>query len=545
VARRAVLDRPVKKRGTVGAMAALADVAARAKALATNRPVPLPPDVETPRVAIIGTGIGGLGMAIRLVQMAVDDVTLFEKADALGGTWRDNTYPGSGCDVPSHLYSLSFAPNPHWTRRFPEQAEILEHLERVADEFDVRRRIRFSTEVTAATFDEAAGTWTLAFADGGTFTADVLVAATGQLNRPHVPAIEGLDTFAGTTFHSARWDHDHDLTGEDVAVIGIGASAIQFVPAIAERVGRMTLFQRSVNYVGPKPDAPIGERARQVYNRFPLARLAYRASIWARFESRFVIFKQGSKLGEIGRKKFADGLRPLVTDDLPEEAVVPDYPLGCRRILISNDWYPTLARPDVEVVTAGVDRIEPDAVVAGGQRYPADTIIFGTGFETTDFLAPITVTGAGGTVLGDVWADGAEAHLGITVSGFPNLFLLYGPNTNLGHNSIIFMLERQIGWILQAVRTLATEGRRWVDVRPEAQAASNARLDRELARTVWAGACHSWYKDARGRITNNWSSYTWRYWQRTRRLRPSDLRLGPARSTRAPAPEPEREPAGV
>jgi len=527
-------------------MAALADLVAQAKALATNRPVPLPDGVAAPRVAIIGTGIGGLGMAIRLVQMGVDDVTLFEKADGLGGTWRDNTYPGSGCDVPSHLYSLSFAPNPEWSRKFPEQSEILDHLERIADDFDVRRRIRFGTEVTAATFAVGDGTWTLALGDGSTFTADVVVAATGQLNRPHVPAIDGLESFAGTVFHSARWDHEHDLTGEDVAVIGIGASAIQFVPAIAEQVGRMTLFQRSVNYVGPKPDGPIGERARKVFRTVAPIRLAYRASIWARFESRFVIFRQGSKLGELGRKKFQEGLAPLATPDLPPEAIVPDYPLGCRRILISNDWYPTLMRPEVEVVTDDVERIEPDAVVAGGQRYPADTIIFGTGFKTTDFLEPITVTGAGGKVLHDVWGEGAEAHLGITVSGFPNLFLLYGPNTNLGHNSIIFMLERQIGWILQAVRTLATEGRRWIDTRPEAQAASNARLDRELARTVWAGSCHSWYKDSKGRITNNWSSFTWRYWQRTRRLDRADLELGPRRSDPAPArPEDERTTVGV
>ncbi len=520
-------------------------LAARARAVVTNRPVPLPPDAVAPRVAIIGTGIGGLGMAIRLLQMGVDDVTLFEKADALGGTWRDNTYPGSGCDVPSHLYSLSFAPNPEWTRKFPEQAEILEHLERVADTFDVRRRIRFGTEVTAATFDEDAGTWTLDLGDGSTFAAEVVVAATGQLNRPYVPAIEGLEDFAGTAFHSARWRHDVDLDGKDVAVIGVGASAIQFVPAIAERVGRMTLFQRSVNYVGPKPDGPISARTRSLLRRSEPLRLAYRASIWARFESRFVIFKQGSKIGDLGRKRFADALAPMVSEDLPEEAIVPDYPLGCRRILISNDWYPTLMRPNVEVVAAEVDRIEPDAVVAGGERHPADVLVFGTGFRSTGFLEPIRVTGRRGAVLGDVWAEGAEAHLGITVAGFPNLFLLYGPNTNLGHNSIIFMLERQIGWILQAVRTLATEGARWVDVRPEVQAASNARLDRELARTVWAGDCHSWYKDATGRITNNWSSYTWRYWQRTRRLRPDDLEVAPAGSGPARPPATVREPAGV
>ena len=510
--------------------AAARTVAASARSVATNRPVPLPPGATPPRVAIIGTGIGGLGMAIRLVQMGVDDVTLFEKADALGGTWRDNTYPGAGCDVPSHLYSLSFAPNPEWTRRFPEQSEILAHLERTADAFDVRRRIRFSTEVVAATFDEDDGTWALELGDGSTEAFDVLVAATGQLNRPHVPDIEGLDTFAGPAFHSARWRHDVDLDGKDVAVVGIGASAIQFVPAIAERVGSMTLFQRSVNYVGPKPDAPISERPRRLFRRFTALRLAYRASIWARFESRFVIFKQGSRIGDLGRRKFAEGLAPMVSDDLPADAVVPDYPLGCRRILISNDWYPTLMRPEVTVVTDRVERIEPDAVVAGGRRHRADVLVFGTGFEATGFLAPIRVTGIGGRVLGDEWErTGAEAHLGIGVSGFPNLFLLYGPNTNLGHNSIIFMLERQIGWILQAVRVLAVEGRRWVDVRAEAQEASNARLDAELARTVWAGDCHSWYKDAAGRITNNWSSYTFRYWQRTRRLRRSDLRVGPAR----------------
>lgn len=496
---------------------------ARARAAVTNRPVPLPADARPPRVAIIGAGVGGLGMAIRLTQMGVDDVTVLERASSLGGTWRDNTYPGAGCDVPSHLYSLSFAPNPDWTRRFPEQSEILAHLERTADAFDVRRLIRFDTEVASAAFDDTSGTWTLTLGDGSTLEADVVVAATGQLNRPHVPDIEGLGDFAGPAFHSARWDHDVDLEGKDVAVIGIGASAIQFVPAIADRVGRMTLFQRSVNYVAPKPDGPIGDRTRVLLRRVPALRLAYRASIWARFESRFVVFRQGSRLGRIGAEAYRKRVAGLVDEGLTRDAVVPEHPLGCRRILISNDWYPTITRDDVEVVTDGVDRVEADAVVAGGRRHPADVLILGTGFETTGFLEPIAVTGRDGRSLRDAWADGAEAHLGITVAGFPNLFLLYGPNTNLGHNSIIFMIERQIGWILQAVRTLATDGARWLDTLPDAQAASNARLDRELARTVWAGDCHSWYKDAKGRITNNWSSWTWRYWQRTRRLDHRDL----------------------
>lgn len=519
----------------------LTKVATRAAVAASarlrNRPVPVATETPTPRVAIIGTGFGGLGMAIRLQQAGITDVTVFEKADAVGGTWRDNTYPGSGCDLPSHLYSLSFAPNSEWTRKFPEQAEILDYLERTADDFDVRRLIHFRAEVTALAFDDATSTWTVTLADGTTHVVDAVVAATGQLNRPHVPALEGLDTFAGTAFHSARWDHDHDLAGRDVAVVGVGASAIQFVPAIADQVRSLTLFQRSVNYVAPKPDGPIGERARRLLRSFAPARLAYRASIYLRFEWRFLMFRQGSRLGEAGRRRFRSGLAPMANDRLPPEALIPDYPLGCRRILISNDWYPTLLAPHVTVVTDGIDHIEPDAVVAGGRRFEADTLIFGTGFTSTDFLSPIEVTGREGRRLAEAWAQGAEAHLGITVTGFPNLFLLYGPNTNLGHNSIIFMLERQIAYTVRCLRRLATEGLAWVDVRPEAQAASNARLATELGRTVWGGACHSWYKDARGRITNNWSTFTYRYWWRTRRPQPADfeVRARPEETPAAPA----------
>ncbi|HYI61454.1 MAG TPA: NAD(P)/FAD-dependent oxidoreductase [Acidimicrobiales bacterium] len=526
-------------------MARWSDLGRRALATAgaatRRRPVPVPPGVPTPRVAVIGSGFGGLGMAIRLQQAGITDVTVFEKADRLGGTWRDNTYPGSGCDVPSHLYSLSFAPNPGWTRRFPEQAEILGHLERTADDFDVRRLIRFGAEVTSLAFDDDTATWTVALADGTSHEVEAVVAATGQLNRPYVPALPGLETFAGPAFHSARWDHDLDLTGRHVGVVGIGASAIQFVPAIAEQVGSLTLFQRSVNYVAPKPDGPIGERSRWILRRFALARLAYRASVYLRFEWRFVAFKDGSRLGRLGQERFRHGLRKVVTPGLPESAVVPDDPLGCRRILISNDWYPTLHRPHVRVVTDPIDRVEPDAVVAGDTRHPVDTLIFGTGFRATDFLAPIHVTGRVGKVLADEWCDGARAHLGITVAGFPNLFMLYGPNTNLGHNSIIFMLERQIGYALRCIRRLAVDGLAWVDVRPEAQAASNTRLDEELRRTVWGGACHSWYKTASGRITNNWSTYTYRYWWRTRRPDPADFEAAPAPEPPAPAVDDPRE----
>jgi cation diffusion facilitator CzcD-associated flavoprotein CzcO len=484
---------------------------------------PLAAGTPTPRVAIIGSGFGGLGMGIRLRQAGIESFTIYEKADTLGGTWRDNTYPGSGCDVPSHLYSFSFAPNPRWTRKFPMQSEILAYLESCADRFGLRPHLRFGAEVAGADFDESSATWTVRFADGTTDEVDVLVAATGQLNRPHIPDIPGLADFEGTAFHSARWNHDHDLTDRDVAVIGIGASAIQFVPAIAGPPRSLTLFQRSSNYVAPKPDGPISPRAHWLFEHVkPLERL-YRASIWARFEMTHLWFVQGSRSGKLLEQKFRTELSKLVSPELTAEALLPDYPLGCKRILISNDWYPTLHRPEVHVVTDPIERVEAGAVVAGGVEHPADTIIFGTGFEATGFLAPMAITGAGGRDLHTEWKDGAEAHLGMTVAGFPNLFILYGPNTNLGHNSIVFMLERQIAYAMQCVLRLVEDDAASLAVRPEAMDRSNAKLRKELRRTVWAASCHSWYKTESGKITNNWASTTMRYAARTWRPKWSEF----------------------
>ena len=471
-------------------------------------------------MAIIGSGFGGLGMGARLLQAGIDSFTIYEKADRVGGTWRDNSYPGAACDVPSHLYSLSFAPNPNWSRKFPTQPEILGYLESLPERTGIGSHIRLGTEVSAVTYRDDSQSWVLSFADSSTEEFDVVVAATGQLNRPHIPDIEGLDSFEGPMFHSARWDHDVNLEGLDVGVVGIGASAIQFVPAIAAEVASLTLFQRSSNYVAPKGDGPLSDRARRLLRIDPLRKL-YRFSIWARFEARFVALRRDSWAGRVGQDRFEKGLAPLV-GPLSREAVVPDYPLGCKRILISNDWYPAILRPNVEVVTGGVQRIEADAVVVDGERYRVDALIFGTGFESTSFLAPMVISGRNGLDLNETWSEGAEAHLGITVSGFPNLFMLYGPNTNLGHNSIIFMLERQITYVLTCIRSLVGVGGA-LDVRPGAQQASNRRLVRELDRTVWAEACNSWYKTASGKITNNWSGPTLRYWIRTARPRWSDF----------------------
>lgn len=498
----------------------------RADALPGVWAPPWPADRPTPRIAIIGAGFGGLGLGARLRQAGIDTFTIFEKADDVGGTWRDNTYPGAACDVPSHLYSLSFAPKLDWSRRFPEQSEIHDYLREIRDQFGLDAHLRHGAEVRRLTFDEPNhGGWIVDLADGTTETFDVVVSATGQLNQPYVPDFEGLDDFAGTAFHSARWRHDVDLTDKDVVVIGIGASAIQFVPEIAKRARTVTLVQRSVNYVAPKPDGPFTERTRRLFERIPFLARLYRASIWARFEARWLLFRKGSRPAAAAQKAFRQRLGRAVDDDLPAEALIPDYPIGCRRILISNDWYPTISSPHVRVVTGGVDRIEADGVRVDGELHRADVIVFGTGFAATDFLVPMEVTGRNGRDLHEEWRNGAEAHLGLTVNGFPNLFMLYGPNTNLGHNSIIFMIERQIGYILGCLRRFVGDGTTTIDVRSDVQDESNQRLDDELERTVWAADCASWYKTESGRITNNWSGPTYRYWLRTLRPRPADFTI--------------------
>ncbi|MEZ5183484.1 MAG: NAD(P)/FAD-dependent oxidoreductase [Acidimicrobiales bacterium] len=489
---------------------------------------PLEPGTVTPRIAIIGSGYGGIAMGCRLRQAGIETFTIHEKGEGIGGTWRDNDYPGAACDVPSALYSLSFAPKPDWSRTFPAQPEILGYLEGVVDDFGLRPHLRLRSELASAEWDDAAACWHLAFADGRREDAEVLVAATGQLNRPHIPDIAGLASFGGPTFHSARWDHDHDLTDERVGVIGIGASAIQFVPPVARQAQRTTLFQRTTNYVAPKRDPERSEAAKAAFARLPGLQRLYRWSIWLRFEARWVVFRRGSRLGRVMQRAFQREIAKLASDDLPLDALVPDHPLGCRRILISSDWYPTLARPDVEVVTSAIDRIEPGAVVtADGRRHELDALVFGTGFESTGFLAPIRITGRHGVDLHERWADGAEAHLGIAVAGFPNLFVLYGPNTNLGHNSIVFMLERQVAYALTLVRRLIERGEASAEVRADAQARSNRRIQAALAGSVWAEGCRSWYKTASGKITNNWPGPTVEYWWRTLVPRAADYEARP------------------
>ena len=478
-------------------------------------------------VGVVGAGFGGVGIGIRLREAGVDDFTIFERGETVGGVWRANTYPGAACDVPSHLYSFSFAPGHHWSRRYAPQPEILRYLTETADEFGITPRIRFGTEVTEARFDAEAGRWTLVTDAGDRHEFDVLVTACGQLTRPAIPRVEGIDKFEGPVFHSAEWDHEVDLEGRKVAVIGTGASAIQFVPEVAKVAGSTTIYQRSAPWILPKSDRSYPDWERRIFKRFPLRVAASRLGMFAFFE--------GATYGFTGNRhvmapftRLADWERRRHLGHDPEllAKATPDYTIGCKRILFTSDWYPTLLRDDVELVTDRVERVTPRGVVAGGVERDADVIIWGTGFQSHNFVAPMDVHGLGGRELNEVWGDRAEAYLGTTVSGFPNMFVLYGPNTNHGSGSVPYTLESQFNYIVDAVRRLREHGFLWLDLRPETQARWRAEIEERSKRTVWtSGGCANWYVNEKGENTNNWPGPWLEYRRRTRRINPGDYRV--------------------
>ena len=489
------------------------------------------------RIAVIGTGFGGLGAAATLLADGERDLGLFERSDDVGGVWRDNTYPGAACDVPSHLYSFSFSSTGAWSRRFAPQAEIHDYLRRVARDLGVLPHVRFRTEVERAVW--ADGAWQLSLSDGSTHVADVLVAACGQLSRPSRPDVPGLDSFAGTTFHSAEWDHGHDLRGRRVAVLGTGASAIQFVPEIAPLTAALTVFQRSAPYVIRKPDRAYGPRARAVLDRVPWLRPLDRLRTFVTNEARSLGFNTEPRLMKGHELRFRRHLRRQVPDPVLRAKLTPTDPIGCKRILQSNDWYPALRLPQVSLVTERVVEVRPEGVVtADGTVHEVDTLILGTGFAATELLAPMEVVGRDGRRLADAWSRGPEAYLGTTVAGFPNLFVVYGPNTNLGHNSIVLMLESQFAYLRSAVRLLRSGGT--LEVRETAQRAYNTWLQGRLAGTVFAGGCRSWYLTADGRNTQNWPGSTLDFRRRTRRLRLADHVRDPAT-----VPEADRTPVSA
>jgi cation diffusion facilitator CzcD-associated flavoprotein CzcO len=473
---------------------------------------------RTPTIAILGAGAAGLCMGIHLKKAGISSFTIFEKSERLGGTWFDNGYPGAGCDVPSHLYCFSFEPNPNWSRKFSLQPEIHDYLDHCAVKYGLMKHIRFRTEIASASFDEGRGVWRLRTTTGEELSAQVLVSATGQLNRPHVPTLPGLDSFQGTTFHSARWNRGHDLAGERVAVIGNGASAIQFVPCIAPTARKVAVFQRSANYVVPRFDRAYKPWEKWIFRNVPLALGLYRASIYWRLEARFFAFFRGSWFSKKLREGALSYLHQSVSDPALAEELTPDYPIGCKRILISDDYYQSLMRTNVEVVTEPITGVTRGSVVtADGSERPSDVIVFATGFESTSFLAPMQIEGLGGRKLAEEWRSGAEAYLGVALSGYPNLFLLYGPNTNLGHNSIIFMIECQVSYVLQCIKALMHQDLSYLDVRREAMDRFNEELKRAIEKTAWSAGCHSWYKTESGKVTNNWSGFSVAFWWKTRR----------------------------
>jgi cation diffusion facilitator CzcD-associated flavoprotein CzcO len=494
------------------------------------------------RVAIVGGGFGGLGAAIRLSQRGVRDFLVFERADDLGGTWRDNAYPGCACDVPSHLYSFSFAPNPRWTRSFSSQPEIWEYLRDCARRFGILPRLRLGHEVRQLAWDQARRRWQVR-TSRGTWTADVVVAATGPLSEPKVPALPGLGSFQGAAFHSARWDHGLDLRGRQVAVVGTGASAIQFVPEIQPRVARLRVFQRTAPWVLPRRDRDLSAAERWLYRTVPAAQRLARSSIYLAREG----FTAGFLHPRVMRLTQRLALRHLhrsVVDPELRARLTPDYTLGCKRVLLSNDYLPALTRQNVELVTAGIREVRPHGILTDdGVEHAADTIIFGTGFHVTDPPVGELALGRDGRTLAEVWQGSPKAHLGVTVAGFPNLFLLLGPNTGLGSTSVVLMIEAQIEYLLRALEFLRANGVAAVEPRPEVQQAYVAEVDGRMRPTVWsAGGCASWYMDRTGRVSALWPGLTLTYRRRLRRFDP-DLHLTIPRGP-APAPRPSPAPAG-
>jgi cation diffusion facilitator CzcD-associated flavoprotein CzcO len=472
-------------------------------------------------IAIVGSGFSGLGMAIRLRQKQIFDFLVFERAQSLGGTWRDNSYPGCACDVESHLYSFSFAPNPRWSRMFSPQPEIQAYLLRVAEQHGVLSHLRYGHELLDASWDAAASRWRLSTA-AGAYTADVLVCGMGGLSEPAVPQLPGLARFEGKSFHSARWDHRHELRGQRVAVIGTGASAIQFVPEIQPKVERLTVFQRTPAWVIPRANREISELEKRAFSAFPALQKLVRAGIYARREIAVVGFRhpQIMRLLEGYARLY---LRQSVPDPALRAKLLPNFRIGCKRILISSDYLQALGRRNVEVVTEGIREIKARSIVtADGAEHATDTIIFGTGFRVADMPFAERVRGRLGQTLIEAWKGSPEAHLGTTVNGFPNLFLLLGPNTGLGHTSVVMMAESQIELATDAILHMRARALRALEPRPSAQAAFVREIERKMRGTVWSsGGCSSWYIDRNGRNSTLWPGYTFSFMRRAR-FRPGE-----------------------
>lgn len=462
-------------------------------------------------VAIVGAGLGGLAAGVKFKEAGFEDIAILEKESAVGGTWRDNRYPGCACDVPVALYQFSFAPSLNWSHLFPRSPEVHRYAEDVADMFSLRPHLHLNDEVKRAEWDDARAVWKLTTGAGKTYEAKALIAGLGQLNRPMWPSIEGRDSFKGDSFHSARWKDGYDLKGKRVAVIGSAASAVQLIPEVAKEAGHLVVFQRTPNWVAPRMDRPITEEEKRLMITAPHVAAMGRQMI---YEQSDYLFWQAFAWTQEGRDAYTrislNHLEAQVPDAALRAKLTPDYPVGCKRILFADDFYPALTQDNVTLETDAIARITPEGIeTKTGTLHEVDVIIYATGFETTGWKWSMDVIGKDGVHLNDIWADHPEAYLGITVAGFPNMFVLYGPNTNLGHNSITFMLERQVEYAVKAMSAMRDQSLASLEVTKAAQDAFNTRLQGDLSKTTWADPhCKSWYKTADGRITQNWGSHT-------------------------------------
>jgi cation diffusion facilitator CzcD-associated flavoprotein CzcO len=488
---------------------------------------------ERPSIAIVGGGFGGVGAAAMLKREGYEDVTVFEKGERVGGVWRANTYPGAACDIPSHLYELSFAPN-SWSRRYAPQAEIQAYVEGVARRFGVLEQVRTGTEVRSAGWDDASGRWRLETASGP-HEADLLVTACGQLSVPQTPPIPGLESFEGPAFHTAEWRHDVDLTGKRVAVVGTGCSAIQVVPAIQPRVAQLDVYQRSPGWTLPKMDHEYSALARSLFRRFPSLHRLDRASIFAFQELAAAALTHQRWLLPVLRAVGRRQINSAISDPELRRKVTPTDEFGCKRVMLTDEWYPTLTQPNVELVDERIDAVTSGGIRdATGAERAADAIVLATGFASHDFVAPMEIAGRDGRTLAEEWGEVARAYLGLSVPRFPNMFLLYGPNTNGGSGSVINTLECGIGHVLAALREMERSRASRIEVRPEAAKGFDRELRAALAKTVWHSGCTNWYVDENGNDPSNWP-WTWStYRRRTRELVPGAYEL-----TAAPSRAPE------
>ncbi|CAN5696015.1 NAD(P)-binding domain-containing protein [soil metagenome] len=479
-------------------------------------------------VGIIGAGPGGLALGIFLRKAGFRDFTIFDREDGVGGTWRINTYPGLACDVKSHLYSFSFDLNAQWSRLWSGQREILNYFERSADRFKLRPHIKLNTEVTSAVWEAASTQWCLTTTAGEQHRFDVVVSAVGVFTQPVMPDLIEEEPFTGTVMHSSRWDHTVDLHGARVAVLGTGSTASQLLPEVAKVAGQVYSVQRSPTWILPKPDRPYTERERRVFSRVPFAKRIYRTRLWLRSESNISVIENGSEKTQVFKAVALNLLETTVADPELRQRLTPDHPLGCKRLVFSSDYLPALTRPNVEVVSSPARSLRSRSLVtADGTERDVDVVVCATGYAAADYLGQLTVIGEGGADLHEVWRDGAYAYLGMAVPKFPNFFMLYGPNTNVGSNSVIFVLEAQARYIVRALKYLRRRRTPYLAVRPAAMTEFIEKIDRWMVGTVWTTKCNNYFRVASGRVVTQWPRSARAFWAMTRRFRPADYIFDP------------------